>query len=94
MKECLLDRNGYIHNYNYENGEPISVHHEIAQLILPNEEYPLDVLIDRGWVVLGSRFKSAYSGKSPNNLQRNTLYDLNIKIVSDFYSRSNYWKIF
>ena len=93
MEQCLLDRRGKLHYYKGDDPEPISKHHEIAQLILPDSKKPLDVLMNQGWIILGSIFKSPYSAKEPTQSQVNTLFDLNIKYVGDFYSNAQ-WKVF
>ncbi len=93
MEQCLLDRRGKLHFYKGEDLFPISKHNEIAQTILPKADKPLDILMNQGWVIIGSHFKAPYSAKEPTQSQKNTLFDLNIKYVSDFYS-NKVWTVF
>ena len=93
MEHCLLDRRGKLHYYTGEDSTPISKHNEIAQTILPKANKPLDTLMNQGWVIIGSHFKAPYSAKEPTQSQINTLFDCNIKYVSDFYSNAQ-WKVF
>lgn len=93
MKHCLLDLEGKLHYYKGDNPHHISYHYEIAHEILPKANKPLDILMKQGWVIIGSHFLGPYSAKEPNQAQINTLFDLGIKYVSDFYSKES-WKIF
>ena len=93
MEECLLDRRGNIHYYKDKGSQPVSKHEEIAKTILKEEERPLDLLINQGWIVLGSKFKGPYSAKKPTQSQINKLFDLGIRYVIDFYLDSQ-WKIY
>lgn len=93
MEHCLLDRRGKLHFYKGKDPFPISKHNEIAQTILPKANKPLDILMNQGWVIIGSHFKAPYSAKEPTQSQINTLFDINIKYVSDFYS-NRVWTVF
>ena len=59
---------------------------------LLTDEYPLDTLVENGWIVLGSMFYAPYSGKEPSQAQRNVLFDLDVKYLSDHYSLES-WKV-
>jgi len=53
--EFFIDRRGKIHRYKGElNEEILSMHTEIARGLLPGNKRPQDVLMDLGWVMIGS----------------------------------------
>ena len=79
--QYLIDPEGKIHRYTGEfDADIVSFHHEIAQKILPDAEFPLDRLMRKGWIRIGSKVSHyVYSQKEPTQAQINTLVDL------DFY---------
>lgn len=85
MKQVLINRQGRIIEWDGDE-DVVSIHSEIAQKILPHEINPLDVLIKRGWIVVGSRFSKPYSKLRPNQSQIDTLFDLGVKYVYNFYN--------
>jgi len=85
MKQILINRQGRIIEWDGDE-DVVSIHHEIAHKILPNETHPLDVLIKRGWIVVGSRFTQPYSKLRPNQSQIDTLFDLGVKYVYNLYN--------
>lgn len=74
-KEFFVDRAGkphYLKNMN-ELDCDCCIHHEIASKLLPDEKYPKDVLMKKGWVCVGD---NGYSGaavcyKEPTQAQIN-----------------------
>ena len=58
MRPLLIDRYGKIYEHKKDdNIITISPHYDIAEKILPNsKKNPLDVLVELGWVVVGSKY--------------------------------------
>ena len=73
-----IDRNGTIHRYKGLLEESItSMHYQIAHSFFPNETYPEDHCMKKGWVKMGSVvYVIPIMHKEPNQRQIDTLYDL------------------
>ena len=71
-KEFLIDPLGKIHRYNKTDIKGSdSIHHIIASKLLPDAEYPLDALIQLGWISISNINKWKY--KRISQSQINTL---------------------
>jgi len=79
-KEYWIDTFGHEYKYsgNLSIKTIISIHHEIAKIILPNAEYPKDVLMKQGWILMGSTcYHANVIHKYPTQSQINALDKMN-----------------
>ncbi len=77
--QYFIDRRGKVYKYTGDlSREIISMHNEIAEPMFPESNHPAQILMDMGWVMVGS---SVYScpviNKTPSQSQLNKLFDIN-----------------
>lgn len=84
-KPCIIDLYGEIHLCNPNNR--INAHEELAEKLNPNSRdgYAAIELIEKGYIFAGSNFSSPYSGQEPNQSQIDTLFELEIRYITDFF---------
>lgn len=78
-EQYWIDLYGKCHKFKGNDEDIVSIHYEIAKLIYPNSNTPDDILMNLGWVLVGS---SVYScpiiHKKPTQAQINRLDKLNL----------------
>lgn len=81
-----IDRSGKIHRFKGDmKQEYVSFHNEIAMYFYPNSNRPGDILMELGWIMVGSTvYSSPLIHSQPSQAQINTLHDL------DLYTRLLY----
>lgn len=83
-KQYYIDRSGKIHkldinNIDYKIDDIVSFHYEIAKQIYPDVKSPDDVLMNLGWVMVGSCVYSIpIIHKKPTQAQLNKLDKLGL----------------
>lgn len=78
--EYWIDRLGKIHRFNGDLSEEYaSLHSEIAGLLYPESNRPTDILMNLGWIMVGSTvYSHPIIHKKPTQAQINACYDLNL----------------
>lgn len=78
-EQYWIDTVGKCHKFKGDDKDVISIHYEIAKSIYPDSDKPDDVLMNLGWILVGS---SVYScpiiHKKPTQAQINKLYALDL----------------
>jgi len=80
-KEFFIDCNGKIYKYHGTDAENItSIHNAIAAELYPDIKHPVEFVMRKGWILVGS---VAYNGsllihKQPSQSQVDILFDLNM----------------
>lgn len=79
--QFFIDREGRSHKFKGNVENVVSIHYEIAKKIYPNADHPDDLLMDMGWILMGSSvYSSPIIHKKPTNkqiakLERLGMYD-------------------
>ena len=78
--EFFIDRYGKVIKYTGDLDRDIcSIHSEIASQIYPDAKYPSDVLMKRGWVMVGSSvYSTPIINIKPTQSQLNTIDKLGL----------------
>lgn len=79
-KEYWIDTSGNIHRFKGDlKGEYTSFHSEIARQIHPDSTRPGDILMNLGWIMVGSTVYSCpIINKEPTQSQIDVLFDLDL----------------
>lgn len=78
-KQYFIDTDGKCYKYDGDDEEIVSIHYEIAHRLFPNAKSPDDVLMNLGWVMVGSScYHTPIIHKKPTQAQINKLYELNL----------------
>ena len=80
QKEYWIDRSGKIHKFKGDlSKEYASLHSEIATQLYPESNRPTDILMNLGWVMVGSTvYSHPIIHKAPSQAQINKLYELDL----------------
>lgn len=80
-KQFIIDRKGKVIKFNGDlNSNIVSFHSEIAAQIIKNIQFPLDFLVQKGFIIVGSLFiKLPNTEKEITNLQYQKLKQLGFK---------------
>lgn len=71
-----IDPTGAEHRFIGDAENIVSIHYEIANSLFPNTNRPDDILITKGWVLVGSSvYDSPIIHKEPSQGQIDTLHD-------------------
>lgn len=91
-QEYWIDRQGKIHKYTGDlNADIISMHSEIAHRFYPESNRPKDILMNLGWVMIGSVvYTIPIIHKKPTQSQLNTLNDLGLYKRLHFLHNGSY----
>lgn len=74
-----IDTTGKCHKFKGNSDDIISIHYQIAKKIYPESDNPDDVLMNLGWVMVGSScYHCPIIHKNPTQSQINTLNDLDL----------------
>lgn len=79
-KEYWIDTSGKIHKFKGDLTEEYpSLHSAIASQFYPDSNKPTDILMNLGWVMIGSTvYSHPIIHKKPSQAQINKLYDLGL----------------
>lgn len=80
QKEYWIDRSGKTHKFKGDLSEEYaSFHGEIASQLYPESNRPTDILMNLGWVMVGSTvYSHPIIHKAPSQAQINKLYELDL----------------
>lgn len=80
QKEYWIDRSGKIHKFKGDLGcEYASLHSEIASRFYPESNRPTDILMNLGWIMVGSTvYSHPIIHKKPSQAQIDTLFELGL----------------
>lgn len=93
-KEYWIDRQGKIHLFKGDlTKEYPSFHSEIASLLYPDSNRPTDILMDYGWIMVGSTvYNNPIIHSEPSQAQMNKLHDLDLFQKLLILNKSRYVK--
>lgn len=77
--QYFIDTFGKCHKYKGNDKDIVSIHYAIAKQIYPDAKNPDDVLMNLGWVMIGSSvYSTPIIHKKPTQDQINKLQDLGL----------------
>ena len=90
-EQYFIDRDGKCHKFKGDDSDIISIHYEIAHSLYPDAKNPDNILMNLGWILVGSSvYSSPIIHKKPTQAQINKLYDLNLFDRLCFLHKNSY----
>ena len=86
-EQYFIDREGKCHKFKGDDEDIVSIHSEIARKLYPEAEHTGNVLMNLGWVLVGSSvYSTPIIHKKPSQAQINKLNDLklNLNLLDDY----------
>ncbi len=90
--QYFIDRRGKVHKYKGDmEREMVSVHYQIAHALYPDSERPVDILMNLGWIMVGSScYHAPIIHKKPTQAQINKLDSLGLYLRLTFLHDGRY----